>query len=168
MQASIRTPLEVIQLVTEDLKLDPSIAVKVEKRLLSALRCVPGTMLRDENGELTWCHATEEGDIAEKNNRLPSITVRTEEPVETNEKRFYLPWPMLEKLTVRCPKCGEVTYLTGDYLSEPIAGKFDTQTAYCGNDDCGHYWGVRCRLDFELTVEDETLDPDAEVSVGKG
>jgi len=210
MQAGIRTPQEVIALVV-----DKKTATDVRDRLLAALRCVPGTLIFEEDGDLAWGHITEgeenvdvlnkerkrltekkdtgtispgeeyllsvlqvhtdydahkkypmdtevlerlesqlAQDIAQKTDPTPKIVVRSEEPIDTGEKEFYLNWQMIKHLQVKCPKCGEVTHLALESLHYPVAGKFDAYTVYCNG---GHSWKVNARLDFEITVEDETL-----------
>jgi len=63
-EAHIRTPLDVIALVV-----DEETAKKVETRLLAALRCAHGTMIREEDKSLNWCHVDAAGTSWEIVNR---------------------------------------------------------------------------------------------------
>ena len=56
VNATIRTPLEVIALVFDEDKLPLEVAKQVEQRLIAALNCAPGTLITESNGTLVWAH----------------------------------------------------------------------------------------------------------------
>lgn len=59
MKAFIRSPLEVIQLVTEEHGLDDKVAVEIEERLARALQCAEGVFIKPCKGDkLDWIHIT--------------------------------------------------------------------------------------------------------------
>jgi len=62
IQASIRTPLEVIELVFEAENLPLVFAKKVHDTLIAALECAPGTLIANNGGKLDWAHYIRDND----------------------------------------------------------------------------------------------------------
>ena len=56
----IRTPLEVMELVCEDELLCPSVALRMQERLVAALRCATGTVMYYFDGVLSWGHVVQD------------------------------------------------------------------------------------------------------------
>ncbi len=54
MEAAIRSPQQVIELVLENMPNAPELAHVIANRLVKALESVPGTIIYAENKQLLW------------------------------------------------------------------------------------------------------------------
>lgn len=70
---------------------------------------------------------------------------------ELDDKRFYIPGFKLQDI---CPKCKtkyEKDYKE-NYIMYPKANSTIKDTLYCNNDNCGHEWEVKVKINVSIEI----------------